>query len=281
MIKPIATVLAALLLAAGCRGSELSVASSDGTRIVYEVHGSGSPAVVLIHSWGTDRQSWSRQIEVLAERYRTVALDLGGHGSSGDRAIASREALAQDVQAVVQALEDEKVILVGHSLGALVAVDAAVLLGDRVLGIVGVEQFRNAETLAPVNWPDQVAKFEADWANLCPQFTGNMMDPEKSDIEVRRFWIERICSQPPGRVSRILRLFNDYVVTEQLISIGALPVRAINSSHKTTAVDTNRLYAPDFDVVYVDTKGHFPMFEVPDEFNEKLLAVLAELAPSP
>ena len=51
--------------------------------IAYEVHGQGSPAVVLVHGWSCDRGYWKEQIEYLAPQYRLVLIDLAGHGESG------------------------------------------------------------------------------------------------------------------------------------------------------------------------------------------------------
>jgi pimeloyl-ACP methyl ester carboxylesterase len=61
--------------------------SADGVPIHYEIHGSGSPALVFVHGWCRDRRCWDGQVQAFAPRHGVVALDLAGHGASGhDRA---------------------------------------------------------------------------------------------------------------------------------------------------------------------------------------------------
>jgi DNA-binding transcriptional LysR family regulator len=58
----------------------LKVASADGVPIAYEVHGQGSPALVLVHGWSCDRSYWQGQVEPLSRHYQVITLDLAGHG---------------------------------------------------------------------------------------------------------------------------------------------------------------------------------------------------------
>ena len=74
--------------------------------------------------------------------YRVGALDLAGHGASGkDRTDWSTPNFANDVVAVVRATDAKNVVLIGHSLGGPVALEAGLLLPDRVIGVIGVEAF--------------------------------------------------------------------------------------------------------------------------------------------
>src|SRR5215211_3854187 len=78
------------------------VTSRDGIPLAFEVHGAGAPAVVLVHGWSCDRSYWDGQVGPLAARYRTVAVDLAGHGESGSgRRAWTMAAFGEDVVAVV------------------------------------------------------------------------------------------------------------------------------------------------------------------------------------
>ncbi|HSL83506.1 MAG TPA: alpha/beta fold hydrolase, partial [Thermoanaerobaculia bacterium] len=117
-----------------------TVEAADGVPIVYEVSGpaeAAGPALVFVHCWACDRTYWREQVDVFAADHRVVTLDLAGHGESG----AGREAwtvtgLAGDVRAVVEALAREerleRVILIGHSMGGPVSLEAARLMPERV-----------------------------------------------------------------------------------------------------------------------------------------------------
>ncbi|MGB5304259.1 MAG: ester cyclase, partial [Gemmatimonadota bacterium] len=54
--------------------------SADGVPIRYEVHGTGDPALVLVHGWTNSRAIWGVHPRTLANTHRVVALDLAGHG---------------------------------------------------------------------------------------------------------------------------------------------------------------------------------------------------------
>ena len=102
----------------------MAVTSADGTRLHLEVFGPDeAPTVVLVHGWTCSLRFWQYQVQELADHHRVVAYDLRGHGGSepatgGDY---STSALAADLDAVLEALvpEDEKVVVVGHSMGAM------------------------------------------------------------------------------------------------------------------------------------------------------------------
>ena len=88
--------------------------------------GPGEPAVVLIHGAGMDRTVWQLQTRNMAHRGRRVfALDLPGHGRSEGPALATIEEMADWVAAFLQAAGVESATFMGHSMGALVALECA------------------------------------------------------------------------------------------------------------------------------------------------------------
>src|SRR5262245_30401166 len=125
---------------------ELRVSSADGVSIAFEERGHGEPTLVFVHGWCGERGFWRATAEALAPRYRTLTLDLAGHGSSGaERSRWTLASLADDVVAVVTAAGAGDVILIGHSMGGPVALLAAPRLAPRVRGVIGVESLHDAE----------------------------------------------------------------------------------------------------------------------------------------
>src|SRR5262245_20633634 len=124
-------------------GSPQIVTSADGVHIEYHVYGDAEPAVVLIHCWSCDGNYWKEQIAPLKAKYTTVTVDLAGHGASGaNRTDWSMGNFGEDVAAVVRQIHNKKVIPVGHSMGAPVALEAARRIGDRVIGIIAVDSLK-------------------------------------------------------------------------------------------------------------------------------------------
>ena len=99
-------------------------------------------ALVFVHGWSCDRSYWVNQMASFAPRHRVVAIDLAGHGESGSgRESWTMPAFGGDVAAVARQIGADDVILVGHSMGGDVIVDAALQLGGRVRGLVWIDVY--------------------------------------------------------------------------------------------------------------------------------------------
>ena len=255
---------------------EGKVSSTDGVPIAYSVEGDGEVAVVLIHGWSCDRTYWREQIEPLIGHYTVVSVDLAGHGSSGhERAEWTLQAFGADVQAVVEALGLERVILVGHSMGAPVALEATSLLGAGVLGVVAVDALHDASRRAdPDQWQSLIESYETDFAGTCDQLVRSMF-LDAADPDLVEQTVTDMCSGPAEIGTELIRRFGTYDSAAAMRAAG-VPIRAINSASNPTNVEANRQHA-DFDVRIIEGVGHFPMLVVPEELNQLLLEVLAGL----
>jgi len=106
--------------------------SSSGLKTTYRDHGSGEP-IVLLHGVGMQSAAWGPQITALRERYRVIALDMPGHGSSDPLPTGSQlPDFVAWCQEAIQALELGAVNLAGHSMGALIAGGVAVSFPELV-----------------------------------------------------------------------------------------------------------------------------------------------------
>lgn len=95
------------------------------------------PTVVLIHGAGHDHSVWNHQARHLANHgFGVLAPDLPGHGASGGAPLTSIEALAEWIGALLDAVGVVRSALVGHSMGSLVAQEAAARLPERVTALV-------------------------------------------------------------------------------------------------------------------------------------------------
>ena len=106
--------------------------SADGTPIGYRTSGSGEP-LLLVHGVATTGADWLFVRPHLRERYCVVMMDRRGRGNSGDSAEHSMEREAEDVLAVLDAVDGR--LLVGHSYGALCSILAAQRM-DRIERLV-------------------------------------------------------------------------------------------------------------------------------------------------
>jgi pimeloyl-ACP methyl ester carboxylesterase len=101
-------------------------AESAGQRIHYlEWAGPrNAPSILLVHGFRAHARWWDFTAPLLAADFRVVALDLGGMGDSDHRAVYSHDGFADDIAAVARQAKMRDTVLVGHSFGGIVAVDA-------------------------------------------------------------------------------------------------------------------------------------------------------------
>ena len=224
-----------------------SVASEDGLMVYYDVRGSGEKTIVFVHGWCCDRTYWKNQVEEFAKKYRVVTIDLGGHGQSGlEREVWTMAAFGTDVAAVVEKLDLNDIILVGHSMGGPVIIEAARRLPGRIVALIGVDNFH---VLGQGNSQQQVenfvARFRPDFATATDQFVRGMI-PEETDSNLVN-WITRdMASAPPEVALSAIGQTIAYDYHSPLAEI-RLPIRTISSDRYPTDVEGNRAIAASFE----------------------------------
>ena len=108
--------------------------------IHHVVTGNGRPPIVFVHGFACAHTDWDAQVTHLSPRHQTVAVDLRGHGSSlGTAAECSIERYGADVAEVMRALDLPPAVLVGHSMGCRVVIEAALQAPVRTAGVVLVD----------------------------------------------------------------------------------------------------------------------------------------------
>jgi pimeloyl-ACP methyl ester carboxylesterase len=117
------------------------IVDADGCPIHYLDWGdTDAPGLVFIHGGAAHAHWWTFLAPLFTFRWRVVALDLSGHGDSGRREAYSAEAWAGEVAAVVRhAAFPSPPVIVGHSLGGLVAIQTTLDYCSELAGVVLVE----------------------------------------------------------------------------------------------------------------------------------------------
>jgi pimeloyl-ACP methyl ester carboxylesterase len=254
--------------------------AADGTEIHYKVYGSGQPTLVFVHGWSCDSRYWDAQLDDFAAQYTVVTLDLAGHGSSttGARKDWSMAGYGTDVASVVEAIGAPRVVLIGHSMGGQVILEAARRLPGKVIGLVGVDTYHDIPGGMPeAEIEEQLKPFRTDFASTTRAFVRDNFFTEKSDALIKQ-WIIDDMSQAPPEVAvpslvSLVHMDQRAVVTELDV-----PIVAINSDKYPTPVDEIRAIEPRFRMVPMTGVGHFVMMEDPATFNALLQQVVSTWA---
>jgi pimeloyl-ACP methyl ester carboxylesterase len=254
----------------------------DGVHIDYRVSGRGEPLVVLIHGWSCDANYWRAQIDDLKGTYTVVAVNLAGHGASGrNRSRWTIGAFGADVAAVLANLPEGKVVLVGHSMGGPVALEAARLIPDRVAGVIGVDAFDDigaTRSAADREFADSlIARLNADYIGATREFVTTRLFPKDADAALVRRVADDMALAPPEVAVPSLRALFDYDYGPALAALRA-PIVDIESDIRGP-VDLARIrrVVPDFRAEIMPGRGHFPMLEDPQGFNQRLREAISSL----
>jgi pimeloyl-ACP methyl ester carboxylesterase len=254
--------------------------SYDGTEIVYDVFGIGAPTLVLVHGWSCDRSYWSAQSAMLSRDYRIATLDLAGHGESGlGRSSWTIAGFGSDVATVVSALDADSVILVGHSMGGDVIVDAARQLPGRVRGMIWVDtytQLSEFPTLEQVR--SRMAPFRANFADETRAFVRRMFSSSADPSLVERVAADMSSAPPEIALAAMESAWTFGTTVPGVLRDLGIPLVAINPEVPPTDMDSMRRNGVE--VVLMSGVGHFLMLEDPGQFNECLARVIQAMASS-
>lgn len=259
----------------------------NGVEIAYIDRGAG-PVLMLVHGFPLDHSMWDAQIDVFAEQYRVIAVDLRGFGQSQVvEGTTDMESLADDLQALLDALRiDEPVVPVGLSMGGYVAFQFALKYPRRLRGLV------LCDTRAMGDTPE-VADGRRQAAELV------IADGPRSlvDSMMPRLFAEATVAQSPEMVDSLRRIMME--TDRQTIATAALGMArrpdvrprlgeiecptlvVVGEQDAISPVDEMRAIAegiPHSRFVEIADSGHMSPMEKPNEFNSAVLEFLASVS---
>jgi sigma-B regulation protein RsbQ len=249
----------------------------DGVTIVYSAAGAGRTALVFIHGGCADRSFFEGQLKAFSGSYRVIALDLAGHGESGtDRKKWGLPEFGSDVKAVVDAEKLRRVILFGNSLGGPAAIEAALLLPDRVIGVVGIDTFQNLDYTITSEYARQRAEaFRADFSGSMKEMVKALFHADANPTLIAETERRMLKTSPVAAYAMFLGMAGyDQAASARRLTV---PLRAINGDLFPTNVQILRKVKADFDAVVMKHMGHYPMLERLEEFNRHVAGMVKEL----
>lgn len=250
--------------------------SQGGTHIEYAAGGSGLPVLVFIHGWNCDRSYWDAQTSHFVTTHRVVAVDLAGHGASGtDREDYTMARFGQDVAASVPA--EGPLVLVGHSMGGPVMLEAARLLGERVVGMVAVDSLTRVspDVLDSATVDTRLAAMQADYDSTVRPIILSMFS-ENADPALREHIVTDMMAGDPRVATSATRGMMTMNFAATFAELNA-PLVLINSARNPTDMEALRAMYADSSLLTMDGVGHFLMMEKPQVFNALLERAIASI----
>ena len=247
----------------------------DGVNLYYREQGTGDPPLLFVHGWCCDNTHFQPQVDFFSRDHRCIAVDLRGHGESDkpeqDYTMA---VFADDLAWLCAQLGVQKPVVIGHSMGGVVALALAQRHPDSPSAVVLVD--------SPVLLPDalkpQIAQVIAGlkspaFLDVARGFVENAMFLPASDPALK----ERIAGGMAGAAQRVMVSAMEQIFAfDSEAALAACRVPLLNLSAAAPLVDMARLRQLRPEVVTGQTvgSGHFNQLEVPDQVNAMLARFL-------
>jgi pimeloyl-ACP methyl ester carboxylesterase len=271
-----------LLLIFSCGKEKQNVNESQETRIenenVYIHHqecGKGEVTLLFVHGWCIDQTYWFYQTDEFCKAYNVVSIDLPGFGNSGkNRNNFSMEAYGKDVNAVIDQLGLTNVILVGHSMGGDIILEAA-LNSDNVIALIGIDNFKDVGIPFTEETQREVDNFmkmlTENFHEIAPAYAeGSLFHTSTDSLVVRRVMDSFGSADSTAAISSLENLLSyGQKESEQLAKLKQ-KLYLINSDATPTNTSGLEATGVDFEVIDIPATGHYPMIEKPVLFNQLL-----------
>ena len=252
----------------------------------------GAPVLVFVHGFSGDQSDWVAQVAHFSPRFETLAIDLPGHGSRSAPTRASVESLAADLCAQVATDGVRPLVLIGHSLGCRVILEAFASLRGRIAAMVliddhslaGKDSVRAAEHFeAAVAAVGFAAMIEPAFANMF----GPGSDPALRDRIVARaraidpaFAVALIAggTRWEARVPEILATIDVPVLIIQCTNLDEeLNWAFLAPGQKPDWIGAVEKRVPTARIELLSGPGHFVQIEAPDRVNRLIKSFLESL----
>ena len=253
------------------------VISADQTKINYEVTGKNKTALLFVHGWMGNVRWWDSERDYFSGQYQVVQMDLAGHGKSGKtRKNWSVKTYAEDIKAVADSLDADRIILVGHSMSGLNVVEASLLI-EKTAAIILVDTLHNLEQRMPEEQANQfLNSLRQDYPNMVRNTLPQYLFVKESPPLVVEKILEEFLQHTPESAATMLEPNYKTDMRESARRV-KVPVRGLNSNLFPTDASINKKYFSDFDFEIIPGVGHYPMLEKSEEFNHLLEKVLTRL----
>lgn len=260
-------------------------ANINGTRIYYEVEGTGHP-LVLIHGWPMSARMWDAQARELKGYYQVVRYDRRGFGRSPGAAGVEQSAAhdAQDLEALLRYLKIPSAYILGHSQGGAVAqqftldhpelVDALILHGAAIDGFVLPETgpFSGAGSVRQLMQKSGMAEFRRQWL----AHPINHVPPDRPDVAafiadiVEKYSGDDVLKMVPSHSSGVpaIQRLNE-IKTPALVLVGGEDLQFFQIS-----ADALAFLIPGAQKVVIPGGAHLVNIIEPERYDAEVLRFL-------
>jgi pimeloyl-ACP methyl ester carboxylesterase len=256
--------------------------NNNGVNVAYTDTGRSDTTILFIHGWAINKGYWADQVSYFGKKYRVVTMDLPGFGQSGkNRDKWDTKTYGSDVNTVIKTLGLKNVILIGHSMSGDIALQVAIDNPGAILGLVGIDNFKNVgepkNPNAAKEYAAAIAEMKRNFKKIAFQYFDQSLFSKTTSADIKK------------------RILNDVAQTDSTIAIASMEQQdpsfdeaaklkqtgeklyLINSDVTPTITKYMAAKNIPFQIYYTKGTGHYAMIENPKEFNMLLDEVIADI----
>ena len=239
----------------------------DGVRLAYDQRGEGEPGMVFVHGWCCDHSFFQPQVEHFARRHRVVTVDRRGHGASDKPAgVYHPDVFAADTAWLIEQLGLDRPVVVGHSMGGVVALRLAHLFPESLSALIALD----AGWVLPAAFDEvgpavSAGLTRADYADQLRAVMGAMFG-EHDDPDRRRRFLDTMASARQDIMHSEWQQTIENTDTETPLAHLQVPTLYIAADNPLADLERLRTYE-QVSIGQTVGSGHFHQFEVPDQVN--------------
>ncbi|MFO1321466.1 MAG: alpha/beta hydrolase [Burkholderiales bacterium] len=258
-----------------------------------EDRGTGRPTLVFIHGFTCSLSDWREQFDAFSGAHRCIAVDLPGHGASPPTADATIEALAAAVNACLDVLDLDDVVLVGHSMGCRIASEARDRVSGRVRGLVYIDGSfvaegdadaavkRAADAIEPIGMAQFAANlYRGFFASSTPAAVRDAIQARLPGTDwafAQRLWLDMIRWDATRSRAALARIGVPALVIQSTYLDARFQRASLPVGHTTPWMNAVAQSVKRTTTVVIPDIGHFPMLEAPQATNEAIRRFVHDL----
>lgn len=238
--------------------------------------GSG-PLILMIHGVGLRSEAWNAQIDALSTRFRVIAVNMPGHGESA--CSEGLNSLSDYTNAIAAGLETQAIVI-GHSMGAMIALDMAIRFPHLVRGVVALNAIFERSPAAAKAVKARAASLDgvliADPSGPLERWFGDASTPERKAC---RDWLS--ATNPAAYRMAYNAFAHANGPARQSLSTLACPALFMTGSDEPNSTPqmsrAMAALAPNGRAIIVRDAAHMLPMTHPDEVNAALLGFAQEV----
>lgn len=271
--------IALLIIFANCTSKNIDI-ENDGVKIAYTDNGDGDVTLLFVHGWCIDKSYWTNQVSFFSQKYRVVTLDLPGFGSSGkNRNVWTVEDYGEDIAKVIEELKLKNVILIGHSFAGEIIIETVNNSKNSVIGLICIDGLTTiGQDLTKQNGLEEYfVALRSSFKEVGKDYMKSLFYGVSDSITINRVLSDFDKTDSSVALSSLEQNVNYSAKVLDKLKETNLKLYLINSDKNT--FDSSSLIAENlaYKLTTINSTGHFPMIEKPNEFNKQLKMIIENI----